>query len=116
SKMSMLRLVAEDGEVYFSSTRDAAEIIDLSLKRNGNLILKITCPKDRVVSFSIGKVEIPNDILKVGNKQYKVRASQWVADNIDLNCFELKFGSNDSFYISFKFMKRKIERRGVFRQ
>jgi hypothetical protein len=114
--MSMLRLVAEDGEVYFSSTRDAAEIIDLSLKRNGNLILKITCPKDRVVSFSIGKVEIPNDILKVGNKQYKVRSSQWVADNIDLNCFELKFGSNDSFYISFKFMKRKIERRGVFRQ
>lgn len=113
--MTMVRLVSEEGEVYFSSTALATDIVDMSLKRNGNFVIKITCPKDRIVSFSIGRFDIPNEILKVGNKLFKVRVSEWLADNIDLNNFELKFGSNNSFYISFKFMKRKIERRGVFR-
>jgi len=89
--MTMVRLVTEDGEVYFSSTAQAADIVDMSLKRNGNFVIKITCPKDRVVSFSIGRYAIPNEILKVGNKLYKVRVSEWLADNLDLNNFELKF-------------------------
>jgi len=113
--MSMIRVCTEDGTYVYSSTVDCADILEFSLKRNGNLILKITCPKDRVVSISIGKFNVPPQILKCGNKNFRIEVSKYVIESIPESSVDLKYGANNSFFISFKFQNRKIERRGTFR-
>jgi len=111
----MIRVCTEDGTFVYSSTVDCADILEFSLKRNGSLILKITCPKDRVVSVSLGKFNVPQQIMRCGNKNYRVESSRYIIENIPENSVDLKFGANNSFFVSFKFQDRKIERRGTFK-
>ena len=114
--MDLVPWVDDNQIVFFSSSKDCGEIVEIFVNRGGELFSKITCPKDRVVSLTLGKLELPNDIKKLGKKVFKSQSSKWLADQMNKNYPTLKFGPGDSYFLLFKLNGKTFERRGKFRQ
>jgi len=113
--MELLRLVDDNNHTFFSSSKECIEILDLWVNRNGELFAKITCPKDRVTTISLGRVDLPTEIRRIGKKAFKTEATKWIADQMNSSYPILKFGAGNSFFLSFKLNGRNFERRGKFR-
>jgi len=113
--MELYPWVDENGVVFYSSSKDCSEMLDIWVNRNGELYSKITCSKDRVTTLTLGKIELPNDIKKLGKKIFRSGSTKWLANNIETGSVLLRFGSGDTFNLSFKLLGRSIQRKGKFR-
>ena len=111
----MIKKLDENEIVYYSNNQDVTDIVEIFVNRDGNLYIKITCPKDRVVTLHVGKVDMPKGIKRIGKKIYRSHTSKWIADNIDMGSFILRYGAGNSYQISFKLFDRKFSRNGKFR-
>lgn len=111
----MIKKMDDNSVVYYSNTHEAADILDIFINRDGNLFARITCPKDRVVTVTLGKIEVPNRIKKLGQKIFRSHSSHWLAENIDANSMILRFGAGNSYQLTFKLFDKKISRNGKFR-
>ena len=102
--------------IIYSSHKDLPELVEIWANRNGMLYVKITCPKDRIASVAIGKIDLPPEIKKLGKKVFKSVSTKWLSEQMKGNNPILKFGPNNSFHLSFKLNGRNFERGGKFRQ
>lgn len=105
----------ENGVVYYSSSKDCAEILEVWINRNGEMYAKITCPKDRVTTIGLGKIEIPADLRKLGKKVFRSQTTNWLKDQMKGVHPVLKFSAGDSFCLTLKINGKNIERKGKFR-
>lgn len=107
----------DDSEVIIYSSRvDLPELVEIWANRNGMLYAKITCPKDRVASITLGKIDLPPEIKKLGKKIFRSSSTKWLSEQMKGSNPILRFGSSDSFHLSFKLCGRNFERGGKFRQ
>jgi hypothetical protein len=113
--MDLLPWIDDSKVVFFSSSRDCSEVVEIWVNRGGDLFAKITCPKDRSTTISLGKIDLPTEIKKSGKKIFKSQSSKWIADSMNEKFPVLKFGSGNSFYLTFKVNGRCFERKGKFR-
>jgi hypothetical protein len=105
----------ESGIVIFSTSKDLPEIVEIWVNRGGILYAKITCPKDRVASITVGNVDLPADIRKTGKKNFRSVSTKWLLDEMKGIRPILRYGSKNSFHLSFKLEGRIIEFGGKFR-
>ena len=113
--MDLIPLMDDNQVVFFSSSKDCPEIVEIWVNRAGELFAKITCPKDNVTTITLGKIDLPTDIRRVGKKTFRSESSKWITDQMNNSFPILKFGAGNSFYLSFKLNGRSFERRGKFR-
>jgi hypothetical protein len=113
--MDLIPLVDDNQVVFFSSSKNCSEIVEIWVNRSGELFAKITCPKDNVTTISLGKVELPNEIKRIGKKIFRSQSSKWIADQMNNSYPILKFGAGYGFFLSFKLNGKLYERRGKFR-
>jgi len=113
--MDLMPWTDENEVVFFSSSKDCSEIVEIWVNRSGELYAKITCPKDNVASVTLGKLDLPPDIRKLGKKVFKAQSTKWLAEQMNKNFPTLKFGAGKTYYISFKINGRNFEYRGKFR-
>jgi hypothetical protein len=111
--MDLIPYEDESRVVYFSSSKDCSEIVDLWVNRSGELFAKITCPKDQTTTITLGKIDLPPDIKKLGKKVFRAQSTQWLAKLIKGP--SLKFGAGNTYFLSLKIGTRGFERRGKFR-
>lgn len=111
----MIQKTDENNVVFYTSNHEITDVVEIFINRDGNLFVKITCPKDRVTTLSLGKLELPSSIKKLGKKNFRSQSSKWISDNLTLSSLELKFGANHSYFISFRLLDRKYVRKGKFR-
>jgi hypothetical protein len=113
--MDLVPFVDDNDVVFFSSSKDCSEIVELWVNRSGDFYAKITCPKDNVTTINLGNVDLPQEIKRLGKKVFKAQSTKWIADQMGNKFPILKFGSGNSFYLSFKINGRSFERKGKFR-
>jgi hypothetical protein len=103
-------------EIFFSRTKECSELLELIVTRAGEVSVRITCPKDRVTTIMIGKVELPSDIKRLGKKIFRAQAIKWLVEQMNRNYPTLKFGAGNTYHLCLKLCGRSVERRGKFRQ
>ena len=113
--MDLIPLIDDNQSVFFSSSKDCAEIVEIYVNRGGELFATIICPKDRVTTISLGKIDLPPNIKKLGKKIFKSQSTKWLVDQMKDKYPVLKFGSGGTYYLTFKINDRSFERRGKFR-
>jgi|APCry1669188879_1035177.scaffolds.fasta_scaffold149843_2 hypothetical protein len=113
--MDLLPWVDDSQEIFFSRSKDCTEVVEIWVNRDGALFAKITCPKDRITTISLGKIELPSEIKRLGKKVFKAQSSKWIADSMNKNYPILKFGAGHSYSLSFKLNGKSYERNGKFR-
>lgn len=112
--MDLLPFEDDNQIVFFSSSKDCPEILEIWVNRAGELFVKITCPKDRVTTLTLGKIDLPSDIKKLGKKVFRAQSTQWLSNQIKPGP-TLKFGAGNTYFLSLKIGGRGFERRGKFR-
>jgi len=113
--MDLVPLIDENDIVFFSSTKECPEIVEIWVNRAGELFAKITCPKDNVTTITLGRIDLPNEIKRSGKKIFRSQSSKWIADQMKNSYPILKFGAGNSYFLSFKLNGKSFERRGKFR-
>jgi len=113
--MDLIPLIDDNQVVFFSGTKECSEIVEIWVNRAGELFAKITCPKDNVTTLTLGKIDLPPEIRRVGKKAFRSESTKWITAQMNNSFPILKFGSGNSFYLSFKLNGRGFERRGKFR-
>jgi hypothetical protein len=113
--MELLPWIDDSEMVFFSRSKDCTEIVEIWVNRGGELYAKITCPKDRTTTLSLGKLELPSEIKRLGKKIFKSQSSKWIADCMKENFPILKFGPANSYSLTFKLNGRAFDRKGKFR-
>lgn len=113
--MDLVPWIDDDQVVFFSTSKDCSEIVEIFVNRGGELFAKITCPKDRIVSLSLGKIELPGEVKKLGKKIFKAQSTKWLTDQMKNNYPTLKFGPGGTYHLAFKLNGKLFERRGKFR-
>jgi hypothetical protein len=113
--MDLIPLVDDNEVIFFSSSKDCPEILEIWVTKGGELFAKITCPKDKVTTVTLGKVDLPPEIRRIGKKAFRSESTKWIISQMNKSFPILKFGAGDSYYLSFKLNGRSFERRGKFR-